>query len=250
MKPIYLKTIVCIIFLTSGLDAQVVNVEKARHKTDTTGISGSVALNGSYLKIDEAIWTLNGAIDMQYKSSRNLYLMVMDYKITRSGDQSFQNSRFIHFRHNYEVSNFFRWEAFTQLQDNKVSLLQSRWLIGTGPRVKLIPYNDFRLYVGLIPMYEFDKDTEGVINRDWRFSQYISFSLAIQDRMKLIATSYYQPIFSNWKDYRNFNEIQLSIKILKHLNFLSHYTLSYDRYPPANGPKFMSEFLTGFSVQF
>src|SRR5690606_41037490 len=89
------------------------------------------------------IYTFQFIPHVQYKWERDLLLVVADYKLTKSDDVSFEDAAFLHFRHNREFTELFRWETFTQIQHNKMSKLKYRYLAGSGPRLRLVG-NDFR----------------------------------------------------------------------------------------------------------
>ena len=74
------------------------------------------------------------------------------------GDQ-FENSLITHIRYNYRFHKRIKWEIFLQGQNNKVTLIDFRGLIGTGPRFKLSTSDNYRFYLGTLVMYEYEDQT-------------------------------------------------------------------------------------------
>ncbi len=96
--------------------------------------------------------------------------MIADYKINKSEEVAFQDAAFLHFRFSHEFTDLLRWESFTQIQHNKVAKLDYRILAGSGLRLKLLGKDRFRLYLGVIPMFEYEQisNEEQTINKNLR----------------------------------------------------------------------------------
>ena len=86
---------------------------------------------------------INGQI--QWKTNKNLYLLVGDFQIVNAGGESFNNSGFGHFRFNRKISPVIRGELFTQIQYNSVTKITRRILNGVGLRFKLSPYETAKI---------------------------------------------------------------------------------------------------------
>jgi hypothetical protein len=82
-----------------------------------------------------------------------------------------------------------------QVQQNVITKIQHRNLIGAGPRLKIMGAEKLRIYAGSLPMYEIEK----VKNRpkalyDWRLSNYVSVTFVPNKQTELTTTIYYQPV--------------------------------------------------------
>lgn len=255
MKNIPLAYILIpILIIAAGVicTGQIVNVESLRKKTDTTGFAGGVALNGSYLDNDKIIYSINFVPNIQYKWNKNLLLMVIDYKITKSDNVDFEDAAFLHFRYNHKITDIVRWETFTQIQHNKIAKLDYRVLAGSGIRLKLVGKDWFRAYLGLIPMYEYEQinNAEKSINKNLRMSNYLSFTFIVSSQAELYSTTYYQPVFSKIRDYRFYNEQKLKVILRKNLflNLATVYT--WDNQPPEDAPGRTLQIKTGLEYNF
>lgn len=235
-----------------AIQAQIVNMESLRKPTDTTGFAGGVALSGTYLDNDNVIYTLGFEPNVQYKTKKDLILMVADYKITKSDKQAYQDAAFLHFRYNYKFSDRLRWEGFTQIQHNKIIKLKYRFLAGTGPRFKLVGKNSFRLYLGLIPMYEHEQidDSQETINNSVRLSQYLSITVKLGSHTEWYSTAYYQPVIGEARDFRFFNEQKMKIHIVGNLAFNFSGVYTWDSRPPEGAPGRTFHLKTGLQYDF
>ena len=109
---------------------------------------------GAYLNADELEKVLNQTqilnLDTYHESLDSIRLI----NFLKTKDEDLNNAGFLHFRYNYKLKkNWVRWEAFTQVQFNKANGLRLRFLIGTGPRFKLIQKEKFKTYIGALYMY-------------------------------------------------------------------------------------------------
>src|SRR5690606_14113750 len=243
-----------VLFLGIGtfLQGQIVNVESLRKQTDTTGFAGGGEFNGTFLDNEKVIYTFQFIPHVQYKWERDLLLVVADYKLTKSDDVAFEDAAFLHFRHNHEFTDLFRWESFTQIQHNKVTKLDYRILLGTGPRLKLIGQEKFRMYLGIIPMYQYERiqDEEGCIEGNLRLSNYLSFTFLLSEQALLYSTSYFQPVWNTWKDYRFYNEQKLEVKLIGNLHLTVSSVYTWDNQPPEGAPPRTLQIKTGLLYSF
>jgi hypothetical protein len=189
------------------------------------------------MKNDKELFSGGADIHIQYKTQKSLFLLLTNYDITKSSGTDFENAGIAHFRYNYKIKDWLTAEAFTQAQFNKLLKVKFRWLLGAGPRVKLVKTKPFRMYMGALYMFEYEmlNDTN-LINRDHRLSSYLSFTLKIKDNLSIINTTYYQPKFSDFKDYRVSSQTDLKIGITKHFAFVVSYLYYMDKYPAVGVP--------------
>ena len=87
---------------------------------------------------DKKFFAVNAQAHVQYKSPKSLYLFLGGYGFLKGDDKSFVDYGFLHFRYNYKLNKTVRLEAFTQLQQNVITKINFRFLIGVGPRFKIL----------------------------------------------------------------------------------------------------------------
>jgi len=229
--------------------SQIVNMESKRYQTDTTGWAGSVGGNFSLTNYGQKVYAVNANAHAQYKSKKSLYLFLGGYGFLKGDNQSFIDHSFLHFRYNYKLSNLVRLEAFTQIQQNMVTKIQFRYLVGAGPRFKLVGKEKLRLYFGSLPMYEIEKET-GKASRiyDWRCSSYLSLTFLPNKQTELTTTTYYQPVLFDIGDYRLLNQSTFKISASKRISVVISWNYQYDASPAAGVPTDTYNFSTGIEV--
>ncbi len=237
--------------ITKGY-GQVVDIERQRNSDESKALSGEVDIKGTYLDNVEVIYTFALGGNIQYSSGQNVFLSIADIKITKSESVDFQDAAFLHFRYNRIMTDLITLEAFTQIQDDKISKLKYRFLTGAGARITLTKDSKFRAFAGVLPMYEFEEidDASSTINKAVRISQYLNMSLDLSDNSSIYTTTYFQPVWNGWSDARLHNETKLEFDITDKLNFNITNTYSWDAEPPAGAPERKLELKLGLGYEF
>lgn len=249
MRYILLTLFFC---LSITVNAQILNAESLRKVTDTSGFSGTVGLNFALKRNTNDFLTLANNIHIQYKMNKHLALFKNDIKFQKIEGENFENSGISHIRYNYRITPRFTWEVFAQGQYNKVSFIDFRGLLGTGPRFKLTQSENYRSYLGTLIMYEYEEIIDGFtgIQRDIRGSIYASFSLQPTKNFRLISTTYYQPKLSQFDDYRISSQSSLLVDLFKNFALTIDYTFTYDSFPAIGIPNSQYDFATGIAYSF
>src|SRR6202008_1155220 len=102
------------------------------------------------------------------------------------------------------------------------------YLAGMGPRFKIIKKKNFRLYVGTLYMYEYQlQDHETIEQYNHRLSTYVTFNIAYS-KFDFSHTTFFQPLLSNFSNYRIASDSNLDIVLTGHFNFRVGFNLLYD----------------------
>ena len=245
--------LIALFFCFSGnITSQILNAESLRKVTDTSGFSGNAGLRFALKRNTKDFLTIASSIHLQYKMDQNLILFKNDVAFQKIDGDKFENSLISHIRYNYRIHKRITWEIFLQGQYNKISLIDFRGLIGTGPRFKLSTAENYKFYLGTLVMYEYEDIADGVtpIQRDFRGSTYFSFSLYPLETLSFSSTTYYQPKFSQFNDYRISSQSSLLISIFKNFAFSVNYTFIFDTFPAVGIPNSQYDFTTGLAYSF
>jgi putative salt-induced outer membrane protein YdiY len=248
MRNLYLA-----LFLLIGLTAesQILNVESLRKVTDTSGWSGSAGVNFTLRRNTKDFFTIYSNIHVQYKMKKHLMIFKNNVFFQKIEGESFTNAGVSHIRYNYKFHKRIAWEVFVQGQYNKVSKIDFRGLVGTGPRFNLTTSENYRFYLGTLIMYEQEELSDGSkIHRNIRGSGYLSFSLYPTDNISITSTTYYQPLMSKAGDFRLSNQSSLAVDIIKDLAFTVNYNFTYDESPAEEIPNSQYAFTTGLTYSF
>ncbi len=245
-----LLTLLLLIF--TGARGQVVNIESRRLSTDSVRFVGdfnlALLLNSTNGK---SITTIRGNIVAQWKSKnyRHLFLASANYDLAKAEEENFVNNFYIHFRYNYKINTWLRWEAFVQSQTNEPLGIRFRQLVGTGPRFKiqLDPHKD--IYIGTAYMYEYEKTIPPyttTLNLH-RWSNYGSLNIHIPKlNGSIISTVYYQPVFSDFSDFRIMNDTKVDFNLTAKWRVYTRFSYLYDSRPPETIRKTALNFEQGF----
>lgn len=254
MKGI-LSTLFLIACLCIGITGhtQIVNVESSRMQSDTVGWSGKLGVSFGIQKNTDKIFTMGLGSQLQYKTSNDLglWLLLGNFNLLKIGSDRFVSDGLAHVRYNRKVNEWLRWEFFGQYQNNIITQIDSRILLGTGPRFKLVKIPSFRMYAACLFMYEQEKERTSpkIKHSDLRNSSYISFSWYPRDNISLISTTYFQPLVKKLSDYRILNQISFIVEATPHLGLTVRWNYLHDRFPAGTAPKTTYNFGTGITYQ-
>lgn len=239
-------------FIGQSLDAQaVVNIEQKRIVTDTLGWAGNATMNFQYNKNIVEQFSLNTSAHVQFKAQKSLYLLLGNLALLEAGNKDFVNSGFLHFRYNRKMGKLLRWEAFSQVQFNRLLQVRQRILVGTGPRLKLLSSKKFSLYQATLVMYEHEEILMPVeVFDDYRISAYVSSTWHPTENTTISSTIYFQPLFSDFADNRLLNQTKISFGITKRLKFTTTFSYLRDSNPPLEVPKEIYSVTNGLQYRF
>ena len=129
--------------------------------------------------------------------------------------------------------------------------IKSRFLLGTGPRFKVLSTKIIRLYAALLLMYEREQSTiDNAVQNNLRNSSYISFTISPNKQVEIISTSFFQPLLNNWNDYRILNQASLRVKAGKKLSVRLNWNYLNDSRPVAGIPAVNYTLSTGINYEF
>lgn len=251
LRLIFKGFFILFIFFAISLKSQVINIENKRFLNDTNGWVGNIDFSFNIFNNTQQVLQFSNAARVQYQKNRSRFILLNDLNLIKAGNTDFANAGYQHFRYNYKVSKWITMEAFTQTQYNPVLKLDFRYLLGAGPRLKLLKKQHARIYVATLYMYEYDDITDEAINlQEHRLSSYLTCSFSIFKTIDLTSTTFYQPNLENTSDYRIANDSGLEIHINKHLNFKSTFNMLYDTQQPTGIPDLVYSFRNGLSIKF
>ena len=251
LRLIFKGLFILFVFFTVSLKSQVINIENKRFLNDSNGWVGNVDFSFNVFNNTQQVIQFSNAARVQYQKNRSRFILLNDLNFIKAGNTDFANAGYQHFRYNYKVSKWITMEAFTQTQYNPVLKLDFRYLLGAGPRLKLLKKENARIYVAALYMYEYDDIINDKVNlNEHRISSYLTGSFSILKNIDFTTTTFYQPNIENTTYYRIANDSGLEIHINKHLNFKSTFNMLYDTKQPLGIPDLVYSFKNGLSIKF
>jgi len=237
MKKVWIVVLVLGYVLKSH--AQLVNIENQRIQSDSTRTITLLDLQYNYQNNNnEELSLVNLSATHQYKTKnlKNYFLILGNIDYSLANGEELSNSGLIHFRYNRKLNTKLRIEAFIQYQYNKILGIESRNLIGIGPRYKINKSEKTVFYIGSLLMQEFEKAADNTKTMSYqRLSSYLSLSIKNKTKtLEFTSVVYYQPNINHWGDYRLSSQTSLAFNITSKLQFVNSINCGFDSYAPTN----------------
>lgn len=248
--PIFLVQLFLGLILSNAGFAQIVNIEDKRASAqDSIPWKVTSDLNFSWIKNTRNILNLGGKLRVEYNHGKNSMLSLSAISYVIIDDKKFVNSGFEHLRYNRVVKGRLIYEAFVQSQFNEQLLLNLRLLFGTGIRFQLNKKVNNPCFIGLSYMYEYDEENQGeVFHRDHRLSNYLALKTKISEQVQFYSTTYYQPLATNFKDYRLSTQNNLIFGLSQSLKLNLSFSLIFDSRAPVGAPKTTHQLKMGLRI--
>lgn len=242
---------VLIVFFSLIGYSQVVNIENKRKGDEDKKLIGKTDLTLDLNKSISSIFTAKNSTHVQYHDSNSVYLFLTDLQFMRVDTVKYLNNGFFHFRYNYNMPNeWLTFEAFTQVQFNRIQKIQRRFLWGGGTRFKIFDNEKYKVFSGLASMYEFELYLDNSFQDKIRMSNYASFEYKPIPEITIKHTTYYQPQINEFSNFRMTNETSLEAQIIKNLRFRTTFNHTYDSKPAHQVQKVFYRLSNGFVYRF
>jgi hypothetical protein len=230
-----------VFFVWSGsMHAQVVNIENRRIYDDTIGWSGAFDAGFSMVQNKDLLLNASFRPRVQYKTKRHYYLFLTDWFYSKGADRIYANTGMMHFRYGYRIftkkntrKSPWKWESYSQIQYNQLLDQKMRALLGSGLRWKALDKKGYKLFAGTSTFYEYeDIESSGLITRDWRWSNYVSWFINPKPTFSFTGVTYFQPMWVDRSDFRIMGQYALVFSFIKRTDFRIEFNTFYDSRPP------------------
>lgn len=227
----------------------VLNIEEKRKDLDSVGWAGDASIGFIYTKFRQVQTSFFANAHVQHRNLRHWYLLLGNVRFIRAAEENFVNDGVIHFRYNYNLKRFLEWEAFAQIQFNKILDVEDRFLTGTGPRFTVFDSEKFRLLLGTLYMFEYEEQSEpSGIERNHRLASYMSLVWQFSGSGSFETTVYYQPRLDKWSDYRLSGNGEIKIDISEKFVFFTNFSYLDDSFPAGDSPRDVYTVTNGLRV--
>lgn len=234
-SPIRINVLLLFVLLflacfNQSVTAQIVNIEDRRIEQDSAGWQSQLDLGGNYTQNSSKILRLSAGFRVDRTTTKNnQWLLMGNYLMVSVNSRNILNGGFVHLRHGLKLTERISWEAFTQLQYDENINLDLRWLLGTGPRLRLLAGDGGHVYLGILYMHEYDelRNVTTTFN-DHRLSTYISLNWQLAPSINFSNTSYYQPRLIKFDKGRIASNSTLQFDFSKKLSFTTRFNLTFD----------------------
>ncbi|MGH1335181.1 MAG: hypothetical protein ACRBFS_03570 [Aureispira sp.] len=243
---LYSLTIVFLLLSSTSAKAQILNADRYEVSTDSLRpFKAIIDIGFSINKQSSLIFSLNNRLDLSYNKGQNLWVLVGQFKLFRSGSKNLLHGGFAHARSRFFKKHWVHPECFAQYQLDGIRGMNLRFLVGSNARFTIKEYEDGRFHLGLGAMYEFEHwnysgvptdrlplSTPLVSNHFIKINSYLSLTQTFQKILLLQITAYVQFRPDSFIRYpRLFADGRLGITLSKHVQFTIQYHLFYDSLP-------------------
>jgi hypothetical protein len=232
--------------------AQLVNIEAMRMQTDSVrfALKADALLNYSNQN-GEAYFATGANLTTQFKSEDldKIYFLVANYNLVRAEGTDYQNSWFLHARYNQKLSRLFRAEAFVQYQNNQLLVIDSRFLLGAGIRLKVLAGDYVGAYLGNAVMYEIENSRD-FDQKSYNFRHSAYFSMTYSPKgigVNLLNTVYFQPLYESLANHRVLEQFKIEIPVSEVISLSGTFNYSLISVTPAGTRDYTSNVLFGLT---
>jgi len=233
MKPL----IVALLLVPAIAHAQI-NTEKMRVGAGDPGVSGF--LDGSLLYRSGNVDLLQAGAGLRLEYNHGIHAPFVqgDLLYGEKGETEYINRGFVHLRWTAMWHPHAGTELFSQLQFSKFKRLSLRTLGGAGLRVGLWLGDAFEAYLGTGYMIEYEaldlsaEDSHPIEVLHHRWTNYLTLRVNVAVNLALVSTTYAQPRFDAFSDYRVLQEAALEVKLLGSFKLVESFTEAHDSRPP------------------
>ncbi|WP_373046667.1 DUF481 domain-containing protein [Vulgatibacter sp.] len=230
--------------------ARIVNVQPAASKGAVEGISGEISGLLNWTTGNTEVTQISGAAAGLYLTGRHRIYLTARASYGLDDEEAFINNLFEHLRYRYRLLPWLSPETFVQHEYDEFRRLQLRALFGLGPRFDLPLPRGYEVAIGTAWMLEYERFTEGdevdageeELNQRW--SSYVFASAIPTDGIALTHTTYVQPKFDEFDDYRLLSETAAILDVKTWLAVKLAFTSAYDSEPPDGVEKLDTSFTT------
>jgi len=224
-------------FLAPPARAQIVNVLNEARDVKP-GLSGRLAAGGKWQSGNAESIQADGTALMRYRAGRHLAIGLGSTAYGIANDATLADRQLGHLRYRLDLIGRLQGEAFVQGDRNSLRRRTVRTVFGLGPRFELFDGPVLWAAIGLAYMPEYERLGEGsfadsgAVRWNHRSSAYLSHSVVVTDRVKVMNTLIAQPAFDAIENLRAFSDLSLELALWSTVTLTFTHTLQLDTEPP------------------
>ncbi|MCB9644386.1 MAG: DUF481 domain-containing protein [Myxococcales bacterium] len=248
----------CFFWCLSPTQAQIVDVQELQFRVSKEE-SWKLAFSGS------ADWRvgnvryleLKGGIFTGFKRGKHLFFLTGEGTYALQNNQRFNSNLFGHARYRYEVLSWLGIEGFVQHKYDEFQRLFGRFLIGMGPRFQLYKGPYASIFLGTAYLFEYNKFSTlaGAADSEaerlfHRWSNYLTLEIIAGKVLRILHTTYAQPAFADFSDFRIAMNTTLALKVNDWLTINLSHELAYQSRPPETIQPLDSTLKASFAIEW
>lgn len=242
-----------ILLLSNSIIAQIVSLDEPRTKNPKQGIQGDVQLVINYTDNDKKVLQSGTKVNLQLNDSLNTYMFYSDVRLSRTDGVNDINYGSFGAIFNHKAENrVISAEGLMQYHYDGAKKLKHRFIVGGGPRWKVIDRDGLKLSLVAYTIY-FNEKYESTVNSEKslaKFSTMLSFTTKMSETTSIKHNTYYEPDYSNPSDYRIESQTTFQAKFNKRFSYRLHLRLNYVSMAPSAVDNFDYALLNSLSFAF
>ena len=217
----------------------IVNVEDMMINEPEPGVSGQVDASVNGTSGNSNTVQASGGARVQWQHGAYTDIGMVNYAYGKSQGRSNVNQGFAHLRHRLHLSRQWGVEVFLQAQKNDFTRLLFRGLAGGGLRWRIGGKSQrVAVYTGAGAMYAVERYKAQAGTNDARSTNtirgnfYLVLKYRLNDHVRFLSTTYYQPRFSYPADFRMLEDAAMNVNLIKSLDFRTTLQVQHNNRPP------------------
>lgn len=216
--------------LSSSLMAQIVSLDEPRTKNPKQGIQGDLQFTLNFTDNDKQVLQSGSKINLQLNDSLNTYMFYSDVRLSRTdGTNDINYGNFGAIYNHKAEDRIISAEGLMQYQYDGAKKLKHRYIMGGGPRWKMVNKEGLKLSLVAYTIY-FNEKYESTVNSQTskaKFSTMLSFYTKLSETTSIKHDTYYEPDYSNPSDYRIESQTTFKAKFNKKFSYRLHLNFNY-----------------------
>lgn len=246
---LFTLSLLTLLLFSEITQAQVLNVERIRSDSDTTGWVGELGFNLSLNKYNDSVLKTSGQANSAYFSEKHQYLLISQIDLVNVDGNSLVSNGYLHLRATFLRKETLSPELFTQYQYNNNLGLQGRALAGAGIRYTFLERENISGRFSTGVMFEHEEwglgENQVVVNNLIKSTSNVVIRGRINPQTSLTMIGYYQARPDRFFEPRATSENQLNMQITRNLTFRVSFTMTYDVEPVIDVPNLTYELKNG-----
>lgn len=235
--------------------AQIVSLSEPRTKNPKSGLQGDVQLTFNYTENSNKVLQNGTKLNLQYNDSLSTYLFYSDLRLSRTNGVNDLNSGRFGTIYNYKAEDrVISAEGIVQYQYDGNKKLKHRFILGGGPRWKMVDKKGLKLSIVAYTIYFNEKYQKNDVvfseKSQAKFSTMLSFSTNLSKSMSLKHNTYYEPDYATPSDYRIESQTTFQAKFNKKFSYKIYVQCNYVSVPPTNVDNFDYRIQNALSYSF
>lgn len=245
--------VILLFSVSPALKAQIVSLDEPRTKNPKQGIQGDLQLVLNFTDNDKKVLNSGTKLNLQLNDSLNTYMFYSDVRLSRTDGVNDINSGSFGAIFNHKAEDrMISAEGLMQYQYDGSKKLKHRYIVGGGPRWKMINRDGLKLSLVAYTIYFNEKYEAAVKSKKSmaKFSTMLSFYTKLSETTSIKHNTYYEPDYANPSDYRIESQTTFQAKFNKKFSYRMHVRVNYVSMVPTGVDNFDYAIQNSLSFSF